>query len=125
MANPKGDADDPPKNFTFDAVFGADVTQVLGVVGQQPPGHIFFLFLKSWASTMSLKSELACYLHLTLLWCSASHLRCVCGGPHRGDSERLQRHFLRVRNQNTLQTHRGLYAPELTLRHFPVKCCLS
>ena len=27
VQNPKGDADDPPKNFTFDAVFGANVTQ--------------------------------------------------------------------------------------------------
>ena len=27
VANPKGDADDPPKNFTFDAVFAANVTQ--------------------------------------------------------------------------------------------------
>jgi kinesin family protein 3/17 len=27
VANPKGDDDDPPKNFTFDAVFAAEVTQ--------------------------------------------------------------------------------------------------
>jgi hypothetical protein len=27
VSNPKADADDPPKNFTFDAVFGAEVTQ--------------------------------------------------------------------------------------------------
>lgn len=27
VANPKGDADDPPKNFTFDAVFSDTVTQ--------------------------------------------------------------------------------------------------
>lgn len=27
VANPKADADDPPKNFTFDAVFNAEVTQ--------------------------------------------------------------------------------------------------
>jgi kinesin family protein 3/17 len=27
VGNPKGDADDPPKNFTFDAVFDDQVTQ--------------------------------------------------------------------------------------------------